>query len=102
MILPYSKKKRKKKKEKMRSIKQSKILVAVHFLIVVTIAVFLLGGSHFQCHARSLPVATVSCFGIGTHGGHEDTLMGSSFRALGNLLPKGQPVPPSGPSPEIN
>lgn len=76
---------------KMGNLNQSKTLV--NFLIVLAIALFLLGGS--QYHARPLSMAKVSRFPT-------QNTFDSSFRTLGTMLPKGQPVPPSGPSPLIN
>ncbi|XVE49914.1 hypothetical protein DITRI_Ditri01bG0119900 [Diplodiscus trichospermus] len=75
----------------MGNLSQCKTLV--NFLIVVAIALFLLGGSEY--HAQPLPLAKVS--GFPTENRWE-----WSFRTLGTMLPKGQPVPPSGPSPQIN
>ncbi|XWS54192.1 hypothetical protein CRYUN_Cryun10bG0068600 [Craigia yunnanensis] len=75
----------------MGNLNQSKTLVT--FLIVLAIALFLLVGS--QYHARPLSLAKVSGF-------RTENKWESSFRTLGIMLPKGQPVPPSGPSPQIN
>ncbi|XWS68628.1 hypothetical protein CRYUN_Cryun04dG0107100 [Craigia yunnanensis] len=75
----------------MGNLNQSKTLV--NFLVVLAIALFLLEVS--QYHARPLSLAKVS--GIRTENTWE-----SSFRTIGTMLPKGQPVPPSGPSPQIN
>ncbi|KAK8569656.1 hypothetical protein V6N13_046705 [Hibiscus sabdariffa] len=61
-----------------------------NFLILVVIALFLLTVSQF--HAR--PSSAL--------GFRAQNTLESSFRTLGTMLPKGQPVPPSGPSQQIN
>ncbi|GMI99692.1 hypothetical protein HRI_003638500 [Hibiscus trionum] len=66
---------------------------SLKFLIVLAIALFLLGGSQF--HARPFSPAGFSGF-------RAKSTLESSFRDIGTMLPKGQPVPPSGPDPGIN
>ncbi|XVF66843.1 hypothetical protein PTKIN_Ptkin10aG0070700 [Pterospermum kingtungense] len=75
----------------MGNLNQSKALV--NFLVLLAIALFLLGGSQYEVQPLSL--AKVTEF-------RGETTWESSFRTLGTMLPKGQPVPPSGPSPQIN
>ncbi|KAK8521169.1 hypothetical protein V6N13_077287 [Hibiscus sabdariffa] len=65
-----------------------------NFLILVAIALFLLAASEFH-HARPSSPAEASGF-------RAQNTLESSFRTLGTMLPKGQPVPPSGPNPQIN
>ncbi|KAB1999386.1 hypothetical protein ERO13_D12G142400v2 [Gossypium hirsutum] len=71
----------------------SKTLVNLFIVLAIGIALFLSVGS--QCRARPSSLAKFSAF-------RAENILGSSYRSLGTMLPKGQPVPPSGPSPQIN
>lgn len=65
--------------------------IFVYFLLVITMGLFLIEGSL----ARPLPDQTGERF-------KDDNLIWPRLSEFASMIPKGVPVPPSGPSPGIN